>query len=224
MKGGRCEACEGKGQIRVEMHFLADVWVTCDVCGGKRYNAETLGVTLRGRHMAQLLEMEVAEALDFFGNHPRIRRPLKAMVDVGLGYLRLGQPGNTLSGGESQRIKLVAQLARPARRHHVYLLDEPTTGLHLDDVARLVEVMHRLVGHGHTVIVIEHHLDVIANADHIIELGPDAGPKGGEVVVTGTPEEIVQQKSGVTAQYLAPRLLARDGTVKTRARQREEAS
>jgi excinuclease ABC subunit A len=202
MKGGRCEACEGKGQIRVEMHFLADVWVTCDVCRGKRYNAETLGVELRGKHMADVLDMEVAVALDFFGNHPRIRRPLQAMVDVGLGYLRLGQPGNTLSGGESQRIKLVAQLARPARRHHVYLLDEPTTGLHLQDVARLIEVLRRLVDQQHTVIVIEHHLDVIKNADHVIELGPGAGPLGGEIVIAGTPEQVAKTKKSETGKWL----------------------
>ena len=144
--------------------------------------------------------------MDFFGNHPRIRRPLQAMVDVGLGYLRLGQPGNTLSGGESQRIKLVAQLARPARRHHVYLLDEPTTGLHFDDVARLLEVLHRLVDQEHTVIVIEHHLDVIKNADHVIELGPDAGPKGGEIVIAGTPEQVGKSRKSATGKFLAPLL------------------
>ncbi len=218
MRGGRCEACEGKGQIRVEMHFLADVWVTCDVCGGKRYNAETLGVELRGKHMADVLEMEVGVALDFFGNHPRIRRPLQAMVDVGLGYLRLGQPGNTLSGGEAQRIKLVAQLARPARRHNVYMLDEPTTGLHVLDVARLIEVLHRLVDQQHTVIVIEHHLDVIKNADHVIELGPDAGPLGGEIVVTGTPEQVARSKKSVTGSFLAPLVGAAKSKKKTRSR------
>ena len=206
MKGGRCETCEGKGQIRVEMHFLADVWVTCEVCDGKRYNAETLGVDLRGKHIADVLAMEVAEAVDFFGNHPRVRRPLQAMMDVGLGYLRLGQPGNTLSGGESQRIKLVAQLARPARQHHIYLLDEPTTGLHLADVARLIQVLHRLVDRGHTVIVIEHHMDVIKNADHVIELGPEAGPRGGMIVAVGTPEKVATHKTSVTAGFLAEAL------------------
>jgi excinuclease ABC subunit A len=206
MRGGRCEACEGKGQLRVEMHFLADVWVTCEVCRGQRYNAETLGVELRGRNIAQVLAMEVGEALDLFANHPKIKRPLKAMVDVGLGYLRLGQPGNTLSGGEAQRIKLVAQLARPGRRHNIYLLDEPTTGLHLQDVARLVQVLHRLVDAGHTVIVIEHHLDVIKNADQVIELGPGAGPLGGEVLVQGTPEAVAACALSATGQFLAPLL------------------
>ena len=206
--GGRCEACEGKGQLRVEMHFLADVWITCDVCRGKRYNAETLGVELRGRNIAQVLEMEVAEALPFFGNHPRIARPLRAMHDVGLGYLRLGQPGNTLSGGESQRIKLVAQLARPARKHHLFLLDEPTTGLHIDDVAKLVQVLHRLVEQGHTVVVIEHQLDVIKNADHVLELGPGAGPEGGRIIVAGTPEQVAAHPQSPTASFLKESLHA----------------
>ncbi|MCA8955764.1 MAG: ATP-binding cassette domain-containing protein, partial [Planctomycetes bacterium] len=206
VRGGRCESCEGKGQIRVEMHFLADVWVTCEVCHGRRYNAETLAVELRGKNIAQVLDMEVDEALAMFGNHPRIRRPLQALADVGLGYLRLGQPGNTLSGGESQRIKLVAQLARPAREHHVFLLDEPTTGLHFDDVAKLVVVLHRLVEHGHTVVVIEHHLDVIKTADWVIEMGPGAGPSGGEVVVAGTPEQVAKTRGSATGKYLAAAL------------------
>jgi len=202
VSGGRCEACEGKGQICVEMHFLADVWITCDVCRGRRYNAETLSVELRGRNISQVLDMEVAEALDFFGNHPRIARPLRAMRDVGLGYLRLGQPGNTLSGGESQRIKLVAQLARPSRKHHVFLLDEPTTGLHIDDVSKLIQVLHRLVDQGHTVVVIEHHLDVIKNADHVLELGPGAGPEGGRIVVAGTPEQVAAHRQSPTGKFL----------------------
>jgi excinuclease ABC subunit A len=206
IKGGRCESCEGKGQLRIEMHFLADVWVTCDVCSGRRYNAETLGVELRGKNIAQVLEMEVVDALAFFGNHPRIRRPLQAMVDVGLGYLRLGQPGNTLSGGEAQRIKLVSQLARPARRHQVYLLDEPTTGLHFEDVARLVEVLQRLVDHGHTVVVIEHHLDVIKSADYVIEMGPEAGPKGGKILISGTPEDVGGCRKSATGKFLADSL------------------
>ena len=157
---------------------------------------------LRGRNISQVLEMEVAEALDFFGNHPRIARPLRAMRDVGLGYLQLGQPGNTLSGGESQRIKLVAQLARPARKHHVFLLDEPTTGLHIDDVNKLVGVLHRLVDQGHTVVVIEHHLDVIKNADHVLELGPEAGPQGGRIVCAGTPEQVAAHRASATGRFL----------------------
>ncbi|MHC4812186.1 MAG: excinuclease ABC subunit UvrA, partial [Planctomycetota bacterium] len=224
MSGGRCEACDGKGQIRVEMHFLADVWITCDVCAGKRYNAETLSVELRSRNIAQVLQMEVTEALAFFGNHPRIARPLRAMGDVGLGYLRLGQPGNTLSGGESQRIKLVAQLARPARKHHVFLLDEPTTGLHIDDVKKLVSVLHRLVDQGHTVVVIEHQLDVIKNADHVLELGPGAGPEGGRIVVAGTPEQVAAHGGSATGRFLEASLKATAGRTEATAKVSKEAS
>ncbi len=202
VRGGRCDACEGKGQIRVEMHFLADVWVTCDVCKGARFNAETLGVEYRGRTIADVLAMEAVEALEFFGNHKRIRRPLQLLVDVGLGYLQLGQAANTLSGGEAQRIKLVAQLARRPRGHTLYVLDEPTTGLHLDDVHRLVDVLHRLVERGDSVLVVEHHLDVVKCADHVVELGPEAGPGGGRIVFEGTPEEMVRSAKSVTGPFL----------------------
>ncbi len=200
--GGRCDSCEGKGQIKVEMHFLADVWVTCEVCRGRRFNAETLSVDYRGKSIGDVLEMEVVDALEMFGNHKRLRRPLQLLVDVGLGYLKLGQAANTLSGGEAQRIKLVAQLAKPRRGHNLYLLDEPTTGLHMDDVAKLVTVLQRLVERGDTVIVIEHHLDVIRCADHVVELGPEAGAAGGSVIASGTPEEVVKTRGSHTAPFL----------------------
>ncbi|MEY4674593.1 MAG: UvrABC system protein [Planctomycetota bacterium] len=188
---GRCSACDGKGQIQVEMHFLADVWVTCETCRGRRYNAETLQVEYRSRNIAQVLDMEVDEALAFFANHPRIARPLQLLADVGLGYLRLGQSATTFSGGEAQRIKLVAELTGRARDHAVYVLDEPTTGLHMADVEKLVTVLQRLVDRGNSVVVIEHHLEVIRAADHVVELGPEAGDEGGKVVAEGTPADLV---------------------------------
>jgi excinuclease ABC subunit A len=206
VRGGRCDVCEGKGQLKVEMHFLADVWVTCETCRGKRYNAETLAVDHRGRNIAQVLAMEVSEALEFFGDLPRIARPLKLLADVGLGYLRLGQSANTLSGGEAQRIKLVAQLAKAPRQHNIYLLDEPTTGLHVDDVAKLIAVLQKLVERGDTVVVIEHNMDVIQCADRVIELGPEAGDAGGEIVVAGTPEEVASHPTSHTARFLRPHL------------------
>jgi excinuclease ABC subunit A len=225
LAGGRCDACEGKGQIRVEMHFLADVWVTCEICSGRRFNAETLSVEYRGRNIAQVLDLEVREACEFFGNHPRVRRPLQLLDDVGLGYLKLGQAANTLSGGEAQRIKLVAQLARNPKEHKLFLLDEPTTGLHLDDVAKLIIVLQRLVDRGDTVIVIEHHLDVIKSADHVIEMGPEAGAAGGELVAQGSPEEIVANKRSQTAPFLAPMLPGKRGRKKSKKKVRSrEAS
>jgi excinuclease ABC subunit A len=199
---GRCSTCEGKGQIKVEMHFLADVWVTCETCRGRRYDAETLTVEWNGRSIADILELEVDEARELFRDQRAIRRPLDLLAEVGLGYLRLGQAGNTLSGGESQRIKLVAQLAQPVRESCVYVLDEPTTGLHPDDVRKLLEVLQRLVDQGHTVIVVEHHLDVIATADHVIELGPGAGPRGGRLVFAGTPEAMRADRNSVTGRFL----------------------
>jgi excinuclease ABC subunit A len=198
---GRCADCEGKGQVKVEMHFLADVWITCETCRGKRYDAETLSVRYRDRTIADVLAMEAAQALEFFGNHPRIRAPLQTMVDVGLGYLQLGQPAPTLSGGEAQRLKLVPALARPLRGHTIFLLDEPTTGLHLDDVSKRVGTLQRLVARGDTVIVIEHHLDVVKCADVVLEMGPEAGAKGGEIVAQGTPEEVAKSKCH-TARFL----------------------
>ena len=192
------------------MHFLADVWVTCEVCRGRRYNAETLAVEYRGKSIGDVLELEVVEALEMFGNHKRLQRPLQLMVDVGLGYLRLGQAATTLSGGEAQRLKLVAQLAKSRRGHNVYLLDEPTTGLHFDDVAKLNRVLQRLVARGDSVLVIEHHLDVIRCADHVIELGPEAGEGGGQIIASGTPEEVADTAGSRTAPFLRAVLSGRD--------------
>jgi excinuclease ABC subunit A len=208
---GRCANCEGKGQLQVEMHFLADVWVTCEICRGRRYNSETLAVQYRGKDIAQVLAMDVDEALAFFGNHRQISRPLQLLADVGLGYLRLGQPANTFSGGEAQRIKLVAELARRPREHTFYVLDEPTTGLHADDVRKLLAVLERLVERGDSVVVIEHQLDVIAAADHIIELGPEAGAAGGRIVAAGPPEQIAATAASHTGRFLAERLAMRAG-------------
>jgi excinuclease ABC subunit A len=210
--GGRCEACEGNGQKKIEMHFLPDVWVDCDVCNAQRYNPETLAVRYKGKSIADVLTMRVHEALELFDNLPKIRRVLQTLADVGLDYLSLGQAAPTLSGGESQRVKLAAELARPSTGRTLYILDEPTTGLHFDDIHKLLEVLNRLVDLGNTVIVVEHNLDVIKTADWVIDLGPEAGPGGGRIVVQGTPEEIVRtgngkKKSGVashTAVALAP--------------------
>jgi excinuclease ABC subunit A len=207
--GGRCEACEGNGQKRIEMHFLPDVWVECDVCHGSRYNPETLAVRYKGRSIADVLDMRVAEALELFANIPKVRRLLQTLADVGLDYLALGQPAPTLSGGEAQRVKLAAELGRPNTGRTLYLLDEPTTGLHFDDVYKLLDVLNRLVDLGNTVIVVEHNLDVIKAADWVIDLGPEAGDAGGRVVTEGTPEEVVARPNGShTAAALAPVLAA----------------
>ncbi|MBK8976816.1 MAG: excinuclease ABC subunit UvrA [Planctomycetes bacterium] len=218
VRGGRCDACEGKGQIQVEMHFLADVWITCEICHGRRFNAETLEVRLRDRSIADVLDMEVQDAVQFFGDHPKIRRPLQLLCDVGLGYLTLGQPANTMSGGEAQRMKLVASLARRPFGHTLHVLDEPTTGLHLDDVRKLVAVLQRLVDRGDSVLVVEHHLDVIACADHVIELGPEAGPRGGELIFAGPPEAMAVAKQSRTGGYLAAALRADGGPPRGRRR------
>jgi len=196
--GGRCEACEGNGEICIEMHFLPDVWVECDTCHGRRYNPETLAVTYHGQSIADVLEMSCGKALKLFENIPKVRRILQTLCDVGLDYLRLGQPAHTLSGGEAQRVKLAAELARPDTGRTLYVLDEPTTGLHFEDIRKLLDVLHRLVDLGNTVVVIEHNLDVVKTADWIVDLGPEAGDGGGYVVVEGTPEEIVAkgQKAG----------------------------
>ncbi|MBY0230490.1 MAG: excinuclease ABC subunit UvrA, partial [Gemmataceae bacterium] len=206
--GGRCEACEGNGQKRIEMHFLPDVWVECDVCKGKRYNPETLAVEYKGKSISDVLDMSVAEALELFANLPKIRVVLQTLADVGLGYLSLGQSAPTLSGGEAQRVKLAAELARPSTGRTIYLLDEPTTGLHFDDISKLLVVLDRLVDLGNTVIVVEHNLDVIKTADHVIDLGPEAGPAGGVVVASGTPEEVAGVAESHTGRALAPVLEA----------------
>jgi excinuclease ABC subunit A len=202
LKGGRCEACEGNGEVRIDMQFLADVWVRCDTCKGKRYNRETLQVKYKGKSIAEVLEMDVQTALEFFDNVPRIKRILKTLHDVGLDYITLGQSATTLSGGEAQRVKLSKELARVATGRTVYILDEPTTGLHFADVQRLLQVLHRLVDAGNTVIVIEHNLDVIKTADWIIDMGPEGGDGGGYVVATGTPEEVARVRESHTGMFL----------------------
>jgi excinuclease ABC subunit A len=202
VRGGRCEACSGAGSTKLEMNFLPDVWVTCEVCKGKRYTRETLEVKWKGKTIHDILEMSVDEACDFFEKQPRIHRIVKTVQDVGLGYIRLGQPATTLSGGEAQRVKLATELHRPPRKHTFYILDEPTTGLALSDVHQLIEVLLRLRRNGHTVIVIEHHLDVIKCADWIIDLGPEGGELGGEVVVAGTPVEVAREPGSYTGQHL----------------------
>lgn len=204
VKGGRCEACKGDGILKVEMHFLPDVYVPCEVCGGKRYNRETLQVRFKGKNIADILDMTVEEAVDFFANHPRILRKIETLRDVGLGYITLGQPSTQLSGGEAQRIKLATELSKRGTGRTLYILDEPTTGLHTEDIRKLVDVLSRLADKGNTVVVIEHNLDVIKVADHIIDLGPDGGDGGGRIVATGRPEEIVQVKESYTGQFLKP--------------------
>ncbi|HUV56011.1 MAG TPA: excinuclease ABC subunit UvrA [Dehalococcoidales bacterium] len=209
VKGGRCEACRGEGFINIEMQFLPDVTVPCEVCKGKRYNREALEIRFKGKNIAEVLDMTVEQALSFFEHFPRVKSKLATLHDVGLGYIRLGQPAPTLSGGEAQRVKLATELSRRATGRTLYILDEPTTGLSFEDVAVLLRVLQRLVDAGNTVVVIEHHLDVIKNADYIIDLGPGAGDRGGYVVATGTPEEITRQKPSATGQYLK-RLLAKN--------------
>jgi excinuclease ABC subunit A len=205
---GRCEACEGGGVKKIEMQFLPDVYVTCDECKGKRYNSETLTVKYRGKTISDILHMTVEEALEFFANIPMIEKKLRTLNDVGLGYIRLGQPATTLSGGEAQRIKLAAELSKRDTGKTVYILDEPTTGLHFADVSKLLHVLKRLVDLGNTVIVIEHNLDVIANADWIIDLGPEGGEKGGKIVVAGKPDEIARKENiSYTGKYLKSKLV-----------------
>lgn len=209
VKGGRCEACRGDGIIKIEMHFLPDVYVPCEVCHGKRYNRETLEVTYKGKNIADVLEMTVEDALEFFENIPKIKRKLQTIYDVGLGYIKLGQPATTLSGGEAQRVKLASELHRRSTGRSLYILDEPTTGLHVDDISRLLKVLQRLVENGDTVLVIEHNLDVIKAADYIIDLGPEGGAGGGTIVATGTPEEVAEVEQSYTGKYLKP-ILERD--------------
>ncbi|MCG2807988.1 MAG: excinuclease ABC subunit UvrA [Coriobacteriia bacterium] len=211
--GGRCEACKGDGQIKIEMHFLPDIYVPCEVCGGARYNRETLQVRYRGKTVSDILDMSVEEALHFFENIPPIKRKLQTLYDVGLGYIRLGQPATTLSGGEAQRVKLASELHRRSTGRTFYILDEPTTGLHFDDVRQLLIVLQRLVDGGNTVLVIEHNLDVIKSADHIIDLGPEGGDAGGEIVALGTPEQIAANPASLTGRFLKPVLEGRGATV-----------
>lgn len=217
VKGGRCEACRGDGIIKIEMHFLPDVYVPCEVCKGRRYNRETLEIKYKGKSISEVLDMTVEEAVEFFNALPRIYNKLKTLQDVGLGYIRLGQPATTLSGGEAQRVKLATELSRRSTGRTLYILDEPTTGLHADDIYRLIQVLERLVESGNTVVVIEHNLDVIKCADYIIDLGPEGGDAGGEIVAQGTPEEVAAQKQSFTGQFLKP-VLAK---AKTGCRQAE---
>lgn len=205
-KGGRCEACEGDGILKIEMHFLPDLYVPCDVCHGKRYNRETLEIKYKGKNIYDVLEMTVEEALPFFGAIPRIARRLQTLVDVGLGYVKVGQPATTLSGGEAQRVKLAAELSKRPTGRTIYILDEPTTGLHIADVHKLIDVLQKLVDSGNTVVVIEHNLDLIKTADWIIDLGPEGGDAGGEIVAQGTPEQVVSVEASYTGQYLRPML------------------
>jgi len=200
--GGRCEHCQGDGVIRVEMHFLADVFVTCQVCGGRRFNDQTLTVRYQGRSIADVLDLTVSEAIPVFRSQPGILHILETLQDVGLGYIRLGQPSPTLSGGEAQRVKLSRELAKRSTGDTLYILDEPTTGLHFDDIARLLRVLDRLVDAGNTVVVIEHNLDVIKTADYLVDLGPDGGGRGGELVVCGTPETVSRHAGSWTGRYL----------------------
>ena len=206
VKGGRCEECHGDGIRKIEMQFLSDVYVECSACGGKRFNAETLNVHYKKRNIAEVLDMTVDESCEFFSAVPPLKRRLEMLKEVGLGYVRLGQPATTLSGGEAQRVKLATELARVPRGHTVYILDEPTTGLHLADIDQLLKVLFRLRDMGNTVIVIEHNLDVIKMADHLIDLGPEGGAKGGKIVAVGTPDEVARVRQSHTGRYLKPYL------------------
>jgi excinuclease ABC subunit A len=207
VKGGRCEACQGDGVIKVEMHFLPDVYVPCDVCHGKRYNRETLDVQYKGKNIHEVLDMTVEAAHEFFRPVPVVARKLKTLLDVGLGYIRLGQSATTLSGGEAQRVKLSLELSKRDTGRTLYILDEPTTGLHFHDIALLLEVIHRLRDQGNTVVIIEHNLDVIKTADWVIDLGPEGGAGGGQIIAQGTPEQVAKSKASFTGRYLAPLLL-----------------
>ncbi|HIA17267.1 MAG TPA: ATP-binding cassette domain-containing protein, partial [Dehalococcoidia bacterium] len=202
VKGGRCEACSGDGHINIEMQFLPDVTVPCEICDGKRYNREALEIKFKDKNIAEVLNMTVTEAVEFFENIPRVRRKLQTMQDVGLGYIRLGQPATHLSGGEAQRVKLATELSKRATGQTLYMLDEPTTGLSFEDCAHLMRVLHRLVDTGNSVVLIEHHLDLIKSADWLIDLGPGAGDKGGDLITEGTPEDLVAVEASLTGRYL----------------------
>ncbi len=207
VKGGRCEACSGDGTIKIEMHFLPDVYVPCEVCKGARYNRDTLDIAFKGKNIAEVLDMPCEEAAEFFANQPVIARHMRTLVDVGLGYVRLGQPAPTLSGGEAQRIKLASELSKRSTGQTLYVLDEPTTGLHFEDIRKLLTVLSRLVDAGNTVLVIEHNLDVIKTSDWIVDMGPEGGNGGGRVVVEGTPEEVAKTRASYTGRFLAPLLV-----------------
>jgi excinuclease ABC subunit A len=203
LKGGRCEACEGQGQIKIEMQFMSDIWVECDVCHGKRYNSQTLEISYRGKNIAEILDMSVKEAIEYFHGNPMILSKLETLSQVGLGYIKLGQPATTLSGGEAQRVKLATELSRKATGKTVYILDEPTTGLHFADVEKLLYVLRSLVDKGNSVFIIEHNMDVIKNADWIIDLGPEGGEEGGKVIAQGTLKDLIKAKSSYTGNFLA---------------------
>ena len=202
IKGGRCEACAGDGILKIEMNFLPDIYVPCEVCDGKRYNRETLDVKYKGKNIFDVLDMTVEDALDFFKNIPTIHRKIQTLYDVGLSYVKLGQPSTTLSGGEAQRIKLATELSKRSTGRTIYILDEPTTGLHFADVHKLIEILHRLTEGGNTVVVIEHNLDVIKTADYLIDMGPEGGDKGGTVVTCGTPEKVAKCPESYTGYYM----------------------
>jgi excinuclease ABC subunit A len=202
IKGGRCEACQGHGRLKIEMHFLPDVYVICDTCGGKRFNRDTLDIRYKGKHIAEVLDLTVDDGGEFFVNVPALHQKLKTLQEVGLGYIRLGQAATTLSGGEAQRVKLSRELSRRSTGRTLYILDEPTTGLHFTDIQRLLEVLTRLVDGGNTVLVIEHNLDVIKTADYIIDLGPDGGDAGGRIVALGPPENVAQVEESYTGYFL----------------------
>ena len=202
VKGGRCEACQGNGEIAVEMHFLPTVYVTCDVCDGKRFTKETLEVYYKGKNIYEVLQMTIEEAEVFFKEVPSIQERMRSLLDVGLGYISLGQSATTLSGGEAQRVKIASELYRPHTQKTIYLLDEPTIGLHYEDVKKLIEILQQLVNHGNTVMVIEHNLDLVKCADYVIDIGPEGGKKGGEIVAKGTPEQIADNPKSYTGKYL----------------------
>jgi excinuclease ABC subunit A len=206
VKGGRCEACQGDGVLKVEMHFLPDVYVPCDVCHGKRYNRETLEVQYKGKNISNVLELTVEDAFEFFKPVPLIARKLQTLLDVGLGYIRLGQSATTLSGGEAQRVKLSLELSKRDTGRTLYILDEPTTGLHFHDIALLLKVIHRLRDQGNTIVIIEHNLDVIKTADWIVDLGPEGGAGGGQIIAAGTPEDVAKNSASFTGRYLATML------------------
>ncbi|NVL41838.1 ATP-binding cassette domain-containing protein, partial [Pseudomonas syringae pv. actinidiae] len=209
VKGGRCEACQGDGLIKVEMHFLPDIYVPCDVCKSKRYNRETLEIKYKGKNFHEVLEMTIEEAREFFDAVPALARKLQTLMDVGLSYIKLGQSATTLSGGEAQRVKLSRELSKRDTGKTLYILDEPTTGLHFADIQQLLDVLHRLRDHGNTVVVIEHNLDVIKTADWLVDLGPEGGSRGGQIIATGTPEQVAEMEQSYTGHYLKP-LLIRD--------------